>query len=82
MSNLDGKLVIIGEEGIEEVDGKINEMKEKAEQQRIAEAEEVKAKQTRIISNTEKVQLFRQGILSPVNRENFRDAVKILKGEV
>lgn len=78
----DGHLVIIGEEGIEEVNGKINEMKEKAEQQRIAEAEEVKAKQTRIISNTEKVQLFRQGILSPVNRENFRDAVKILKGEV
>lgn len=76
-----GRLVVLDETGTQDVGDRIEEMKRRAEEVREAEKKEAEAKETRVMSNAEKVRLFRQGLFTPANRENFRDAVKILKGE-
>ena len=76
-----GRLVVLDETGTQDVGDRIEEMKRRAEEAREADKKEAEAKETRVMSNAEKVRLFRQGLFTPANRENFRDAVKILKGE-
>ena len=76
-----GRLVVLDDHGTQDIESKIDEMKHKAEEIRNEERRAAEAMKARTMSNSEKVKLFRQGFLVPANRENFRDAVKILKGE-
>lgn len=76
-----GRLVVLDDQGTQDIESKIDEMKHKAEEIRNEERRAAEAMKARTMSNSEKVKLFRQGFLVPANRENFRDAVKILKGE-
>lgn len=77
-----GRLVVLDEDGSQDVESKVEEMKQKAEEIRREEIKAAEAIKSKTMSNSEKMKLFRQGFMVPQNRENFRDAVKILKGEV
>ena len=79
---VDGRLVVLDENGTQEILSKVKEKKLEAQEIRNEEKKEAEAMNVKTLSNSEKIRLFRQGFLTPVNRENFRDAVRVLKGEV
>ncbi len=79
----EGELVILDTEGrTEEIEAKIQYQKQIAEQERLRETEKRKAQETTVLTKAEKVNLFRRTMLQPTNRENFRDAIKMLGGKV
>ena len=75
----EGKLVIVGQDDVE-VAQVIEEMK--AESGRIREEHRAKTVEPQILPKTTRMKLFRENMLKPQNRENFKDAIKILKGDV
>ena len=81
-SVVDGRLVVMDEDGMQDIRAKVEEMRHAAEEIRREDMRAAEAVEARTLTNAEKMRLFRQGFLTPANRENFRDAVKVLKGEV
>ena len=80
-SVIDGRMVILEEGMIRDVDSKIEEMKHKAEEIRNSEKAQAEATKARALRPEEKVRLFRQNIFKPANRENFYDALKLIGGK-
>lgn len=78
---VDGNLVVLEDEGVQDLEYKIEEMKKKAEEIREEEKKETEAIKTKILRPEEKVQLFRQNIFKPANRENFYDALRLIGGK-
>ena len=78
-SIINGSLVILDQEGsIDDIEAKIQQEKELIAERNEREKERAKAQEQRVITNQEKVELFRSSMMKTANRDNFMDALKVL----
>lgn len=75
----DGKLVAVGmnDYGVQQA---IRSMK--AQAAHIRKERQAETLEPQVLPKSERMKLFRENMLKPQNRENFKDAIKILKGDV